>query len=576
LTVLLYATGVYAVPDFYIVEDHVNGSSSAGQTLSGQTFSVNNNGTTNLDINFTGYTLTKGNDQLSISSLGNITNMDNGTTQTPTFSVVIPTQQKPGLYTGTLTATSNASTTDTVTINVNVTSTYSVSTTPASEINLGSISLNTTKTDLLFNITNTGNDNLTNVSFGFSESGFNLQANKTNFILAFNETETMKFNITVPKDSSTGNVTLGSVTLSSTELPSETLFAVKAEVGGGLVIEDLDVFLTTRLKRGPDGILRSESGNDLDVYDGRKLNFGEENVGPESEIRFNFNIENTFTDEEDIDIDDISVKVTIEEIDDGDDIEEESDEFDLDADSNEDLDVIIMIPLSVEQEVYAVVIDVQGEDDNGNEHTAQMNLKIDIDKEPRDMVVSKASLFPEKVKCSGSATLTAAIKNIGSRKEEDAMIEIINTDLGINFAKKNIELEEDPFDFDNEFTKKLTINVGGDIEAGTYPITVNSYIHEGALWETETVNLIVEACSQAEEKVEEVIGEINETEIVEVTGEEQEEITGEMKIPVLKPDTTTEVSLTKSPAFWVAIILLNIIIIGAVTFLIVKLVRKKG
>ena len=565
LTVLLFAVSVNAASGFNIIEDSANATGSAGSTASGS-FTVNNTGTTNLDINFTGYTLTKGSDQLSISSLSNITNLANGSDlQTATFSVVIPTQKAPGLYTGTLTGTTNESNVDTVTINANVTPTYSVSTIPASEMDLGSASVNTTYTKT-FNITNTGNANITNVTFDFSESGFNLQSNETNFILDFNETETIQFNITIPSSSSTGNVTLGSVKLVSTELPSKTLFSVKANVGGGLEIEDLDVFLVTR---------KSESGNDLDVPDGKKLNFDDEDVGPESELRFNFNIENTFTDEENIDINDITVKVTLEEIDDGDDIEEESNEFDLDSDKNEDVNVYVNIPLSVDVGVYDVVIEVLGDDDDGNEHTAQMNLKIDIDKEARDVVISELSLFPKKIKCSGSSTLTATIKNIGSRIEEEAGIGILNDDLGINFVKQHIELKEDPFDSDNEFTKKLIINIDSGTIAGTYPITVNAYIHESALWETKTVNLEVEGCAHVEELQEEEEEEINETESVE-TGIEAEEGTAESEeVPVLGPTTTTEVSFTKKPLFLVLMAILNFVIIVAVAFLIVKVIKKR-
>ena len=562
---LLYSINVSAEPGFNIVEDFVNVTTGASTTIN-PSFQVNNTGTTNLNMNFTGYTLTKGNDHLTISSLSNITNLENGSAQSKTFSVIIPAQQATGLYTGTLTATSNASNTDTVTINLNLTPTYSVSTN-VSEIELGSVNLNTTHTRD-FNITNTGNANITNVTFDFSESGFNLQSNETNFILDFNETETIQFNITIPSSSSTGNVTLGSVKLVSTELPSKTLFSVKANVGGGLEIEDLDVFLVTR---------KSESGNDLDVPDGKKLNFDDEDVGPESELRFNFNIENTFTDEENIDINDITVKVTLEEIDDGDDIEEESNEFDLDSDKNEDVDVYVNIPLSVDVGVYDVVIEVLGDDDDGNEHTAQMNLKIDIDKEARDVVISELSLFPKKIKCSGSSTLTATIKNIGSRIEKEAGIGILNEDLGINFVKQRIGLKEDPFDSDNEFTKKIIININGSTTAGTYPMTVNAYIHESALWETKTVNLGVEACDQVKE--EEPKEEKKEEKIDDTTAKADKEIGEEIrkdeKIPVLQPETTVEDPLTEKAGFWIAVIVLNIIVIAVVAFLIVKVIKKR-
>ena len=215
LAFFLCIISVNAAPGFNIVEDFVNITQQADSTASGS-FAVNNTGTTNLNINFTGYTLTKGTDQLSVISLSNISNMGNGTTQSKTFSVTIPKQQAPGLYTGTLTATSNASIIDTIAVRLNVTEKYDVSFAP-SQIELGSVSLNTTHTRT-FNVTNTGNADLINVSFDFTASGFNLQSNKTNFVLPFNKTESIGFNITIPASTSTGNVTLGKIKMVSKEL----------------------------------------------------------------------------------------------------------------------------------------------------------------------------------------------------------------------------------------------------------------------------------------------------------------------------------------------------------------------
>jgi len=270
--------------------------------------------------------------------------------------------------------------------------------------------------------------------------------------------------------------------------------------------------------------------------------------------------------------------VTIEELDDGDDFEEESNEFDLNSGENDDADLFFNIPLSVIQDTYDVVIKVEGQDENKNSHTAEMNLKLKIDKESREVIVSQATLFPEKIICSGTSTLTATIKNIGARTEDDAKIEIINSDLGINVVKENIELDEDPFDSENELTKKLTINIDRGTEPKKYPIEIKSYIQGNIFWETKIVNLEVEACTGqvVEEEPEEVEETAEETEIVETGQEIEEETTEGQEIPILGPTTTTEIPLTKKPLFWVGIVLLNIIVIGAVVFFAVKVVGKKS
>ena len=347
-----------------------------------------------------------------------------------------------------------------------------------------------------------------------------------------------------------------------------------------MIIEDLDVFLSTRITRGSDGLLRSETGNDLDISDGDKLNFGPVEVGPESEIRFNFNIENTFTDDEGIDISDITITVIILEIDDGDDLEEESDEFDLDAGENNDIDVYFDIPLSVIQDTYDVTIEMVGKDDSGNTHSKELSLKLKIDKKSRDVIVSKALFFPDELKCSGNTVLTATIKNLGSRIEDEAQIKIISKDLNINFEKNEIEMDDDPFDNENEYTKKLTIDIDRNSEKKNYPIIIESYLQEGILWDSKTVNLVVEPCSgevTSEPEPESEEDQTSETETVESgTEDEAVDLTEGDTVPVLQPETTTEIPLTKKPGFWIVVILSNIIIIAAVVFLIVKGVGKRS
>ena len=84
---ILYSINVSAEPSFNVVEGFVNVTTEAGKTIN-PSFQVNNTGTTNLNINFTGYTLTKGNDKLTISSLSNITNLANGSTQKQKLSLL--------------------------------------------------------------------------------------------------------------------------------------------------------------------------------------------------------------------------------------------------------------------------------------------------------------------------------------------------------------------------------------------------------------------------------------------------------------------------------------------------------
>lgn len=452
-------------------------------------------------------------------------------------------------------------------------------------INLGSVTLGTNVSST-FTLTNNGDVNLSNVQFIFSNNIISLSTNKTDFDLNITgiTSEDITFNLAIPSTYSTGNLTLGTVNLVSTGLPNKVLFTVKAIVEGGLEIEDLDIILTTRIKRGSGGTYRSETATDVDVKDGKSLDFDEENVGPGSELKFDFDIENTFKQSEKIDIEDIVITITIEDIDDGGDIEEESVEFDADSGSNVDVDVYLYLPLSVGVGKYDVIIEIEGKDKDDNIHTIEYNLELTVKKEGRDIIVTRASVFPDTIKCSGQAIITATMKNLGSKIEKEAQLEVLNSDLRINFLRKDIEMDDDPFDDDNEYSKTIPVLVVRGTAAGTYPIVVNSYLNPESLWDTKTANLVVVACNtpveevieeEVEEEAEETVEEVEE--IVEVVVEEvEEEVTEGVQVPVLKPATTTELPLTKRTEFWVFIALFNVAVIAFVAFLAIKVVGKSG
>jgi hypothetical protein len=437
-----------------------------------------------------------------------------------------------------------------------------------SDIDFGSIGLGRSDS-AVFNLTNNGNVTLTGVSFGFSQQAFNFQTDKSGFSLGINQTEPVKFTVTVPEDFSTGNIKLGTVSMFSNQLNIASLFDVSANVGGGLVIEDLDVSIVTIIYEA--GRRKTEVATHTDVQEGQRLNFGDRKIKPRTELEFNFNIDNTFKDDEDIDIDNVVVRVTVLDIDDGDDIEEESDEFRIASGKSADADVFVNIPLSVKEGVYDVLIEVEGDDDDGNTHTAEMSLEFDVDKESREIIVSAISIFPGVIICSGTSSVTGTIKNLGKRLESDAGIEIKNTELGLNSARTGIELEEDPFDNENEFTHTATIIVEDGARAGTYPITVNAILEQNIVWESRNSNLVVEACGSEEKETQEepepaVEQTVNDTLPLE-SSEEPEKISEDgIKVPVLKSTTTTEIPLTKRTGFWAFIIAFNIVVVGALAY----------
>ena len=74
---------------------------------------------------------------------------------------------------------------------------------------------------------------------------------------------------------------------------------------------------------------------------------------------------------------------------------------------------------------------------------------------------------------------------------------------------------------------------------------------------------------------EETPQETTETEETEAAPETEEEITQGIAVPVLKPETSTEIPLTKRAGFWFVFALANIIVIGSLIYMAVKFYGKK-
>ena len=382
-----------------------------------------------------------------------------------------------------------------------------MSITPVS-VNFGTLEWGT-ETTQTFNITNNGDINLTNINFSTSiASRYNASFNQSVFNLGVGANASIQFNITIPGDEDTGNNTADLYIRSD---QYNTIVPVLFDIKQRLSIYDLSV------KVGGE----TDSG----VEDGDKI---DKEAEPNDEVIFEIETKNLFdSDDDDSDIKDITVKITIEGIDDNDDLKGETEDFDLDAEKKSTKKITITIPERVEEGTYNVSIKIDGENaDTSTDYTVEWNLKLELEKKRHNIIIKKYELSPSVIKCSGTAKLNVKLLNLGRKKESDAILEIKNSDLGLNTRIENIKLDVD-YDEDAEYSKSIDIYVANDINAGTYPITVNVYYDDSKtkLDDQKSVDLKIEACGETtteEETPEEGGSEQEETEEVEEETEHEE------------------------------------------------------
>src|SRR3989338_6706481 len=269
--------------------------------------------------------------------------------------------------------------------------------------------------------------------------------------------------------------------------------------------------------------------DDVDAkVDGKKSSNVKENskiskeAKPASDVEFKITIKNNFIESDNIEIEDIKVETTIEDIDDGANLEEESNEFDLDEQDDKTVTLRFKLPLNIDEGNYDVLIHADGEDQNGNLYERDYRIELEVEKEKHDLRFMEFEISPSVVNCNRFLSMRYEIMNFGQEDEENALVEIKNAGLGLDYAEKGITAYEGTQD--NTFSKSANFKIGNDIEKGDYPVTANVYSDEGKLLDTKTIEIKVDDCIR--------IGEIEEPEVVLVTGKEEPKRTEAIKEPI--------------------------------------------
>jgi hypothetical protein len=263
-------------------------------------------------------------------------------------------------------------------------------------------------------------------------------------------------------------------------------FQINVKRSPRLIISDLDV----KIDGKSDKNLKNNSLID-------------EEAEPGSDVEFEVKIENLFTREEGIEIEDIQVEIRILDIDDDDDLEEEADEFDLKSGNDKSVKLSFDIPLDADEDTYDVVIDVEGDDNNGTIHNIRWNLELEVNKKTNEVKILRYSVSPSEVRCDRTLSITVDVINTGSEDEDDVRIEILNADLGISFLINGIELDEGSRN--NRASKTVTATIGSNVLPGIYPILITAFF-DGRVSQTKKADLTVGICESARE-IREGVGE---------------------------------------------------------------------
>lgn len=134
-------------------------------------------------------------------------------------------------------------------------------------------------------------------------------------------------------------------------------------------------------------------------------------------------------------------------------------ELELDIPHDEDLD---------EDDEYILYVKAY-EDGDEDKNCAQDTITIDIEREKYDVVINKFDARPTAVKPGEMVSFEVNVANEGTKKIDDAYIEIKEAGLGIGERTEEFELE-DYQDDANDATKRFTFKIPENAKAGDYMV----------------------------------------------------------------------------------------------------------
>lgn len=309
-----------------------------------------------------------------------------------------------------------------------------------------------------------------------------------------------------------------------------------------------------------------------DKHDHKSYKDGDEvdELKPEEDIEVEIKAENIYDKDDDVEIDGITAYVVI---DDGDmDIDEDKDLNDLDPDEDDLVTISFDIEDDVDEDTYTGEIYVIGDDEFGARHGEKWEIEWKVEREKYEFVIKKAELDYDEVSCSRSNSIAIKIESIGDRGDDEVSVYAKNADIGIDFKKEDIELDEYDGD-DNTYSKTISFTVPDDLKAGTYTINVQVWYsgtnregsNEGVLADDKDVVLTVKDCATAVEEEEE-----EEEEIEVITDEGTETAVPPSVSEDLGIVETTETSFRDSTAYAVILIAAIVVALGSGIVLIVK------
>ncbi len=406
-----------------------------------------------------------------------------------------------------------------------------------------------------FTITNTGTEPITglNVTSVPAGGGFSSSAINISFIsvvpTAINTTQssTVTFQGRIPED-------LDSVNSNLVEAPVKvaTFTVTGTTVTSGTISTPADVFFRARNKLKIKDVRVTVDGNSKNVNNGDSV----KKVKPGSEVTVQVEIENRFNKDDNVDLQDVEVRIENDDLD----VDDDDATGDIGPKKTKTAVFKFTIDKDTDEDDYQMDIVAESEDENGARHAAKLNFDIEVVREEHEITISNIDLTPASITCEDQFEVVVNIRNTGQNDEEDIFIRFASPEVQFGSVAGPFVLDED-----DAKTYRATVKLPANTTAGTKRISVETY-YDGDVKSDSDVGLLrVGPCQSGSQTTTPPSTPAAQPPVVV-----QQPPTSTPPVVAQPPATVTR-SFTESPYYIPALILANVVILGAGIFLVAKL-----
>lgn len=175
-------------------------------------------------------------------------------------------------------------------------------------------------------------------------------------------------------------------------------------------------------------------------------------------------------------------------------VEGDDDSVSVDEGDKEQLDFKFEIPDDIEEGNEHAIFVVADEGDYCNEDY----VEIGINREKENIIIKDIRTGGEVV-CGDFADVEVEVRNIG-RKDQDVVIKVENTELGIEEKTESFELEK--YDDKDEVKKRFKIKIPDNAAAGNYTLKITASFNGDSI--QEKADLFLGKCKETEKQEEEI------------------------------------------------------------------------